>query len=200
TWAILGNNFFDGKKKVTMLEDAREVVGAALTYTGFNVNDTSEEALKAASEVLELWDKNITQYDSESYKNEVPDGTTWLAQSYNGDALQQMEMNPDLGFILPQEGSSLWMDSMVILKSSKNKELAYKFIDFLLNPENAKRNAEYSQYATPNGSAFQLLVDEVKNNKLIYPDPAYLEKCTMIEAIGDRVRNIDAIFEKIRLN
>ncbi|MDP2172813.1 MAG: spermidine/putrescine ABC transporter substrate-binding protein [Candidatus Cloacimonadaceae bacterium] len=200
TWAILGDKFFENKKKVTMLEDAREVVGAALNFSGFDMNDTSADALRAAAKVLDLWDNNITRYVSESYKIEVPDGTTWLAQAFNGDALQLMEMNSDLGFILPKEGCSLWMDSMVILKSSKNKELAHKFINFMMNPENAKRNAEYSQYATPNRSAYQLLEEEIKNNKLIYPDPVYLEKCTMIEAIGERVRNINAIFEKISLN
>jgi spermidine/putrescine transport system substrate-binding protein len=200
SWAVLGDKFFSGKQKVTMLEDAREVVGAALVYKGYNLNDTSPEALQAATEVLAGWDRNVTQYDSESYKNEVADGTTWLAQAYNGDALQQMAQNEDIGFFLPMEGSSLWMDCMVILKSSQNKDLAYKFIDFLLDAENAKRNAEYTQYPTPNQAAYSMLDKEATSNRLIYPDQEYLGKCSMIEFIGDRVKDIDAIFEKIRMN
>lgn len=200
SWSILSDPSFKGKQKVTMLEDAREVVGAALIYSGYSPNDTSEAALKAASAVLDIWDANITQYDSESYKNEVPDGTTWLAQGYAGDVLQQMKDNQDLGFILPSEGSTMWMDSIVLLKNAQNKELAYKFINFLLDPEVAKRNAEYTQYPTPNAAAFQSMDAAVKNNRFIYPTPEYMQKCHMIEYLGEEVKKIDALFEKIRLN
>ena len=200
SWNILGNQYFEGKNKITMLDDAREVVGAALISKGYDLNDTSEAALKAADEVLSVWDKSITQYDSDSYKNEVPDGTTWIAQAYNGDALQQMADNPELGFILPKEGSSLWMDNMVILKSSTNKELAYKFLNFLLDAENAKTNAEYTQYATPNKAAADMLDPAIKNNLLIYPPQSYLDKCYMIKSLGNKIKAIDAAFEKIKMN
>lgn len=199
-WAALGDPFFAGKQKVTMLEDAREVIGAALIFSGHDLNDTSFGSLADAEKVLDVWDKNITQYDSESYKNEVADGTTWLAQAYNGDALQQMSQNADLGFYLPKEGSSLWMDNLVILKSSQNKDLAYQFIDFLLTAENAKINAEYTQYPTPNRAAYQHLDAKDTANTLIYPTKEYLDKCSMINFVGDGIKGIDALFEKIRLN
>ncbi|MBM4403903.1 MAG: spermidine/putrescine ABC transporter substrate-binding protein [Candidatus Cloacimonetes bacterium] len=200
SWDLIGNSFFSGKNKITMLDDAREVVGAALIYNGYGVNDTSAEAMAATDRTLMAWDRNITQFDSDSYKNEVADGTTWLAQAYNGDALQQMEMHEHIGFYLPKEGASLWVDSIVMLKTSRNKELAYKFIDFLLQTENALRNAEYTQFATPVLTAFELLDEEIRENRLIYPEDAYLDKCYAIEALGDRVRVIDALFEKIKLN
>lgn len=200
SWAALGDPFFADKQKVTMLEDAREVIGAALVYSGHNLNDTSIASLADAEKVLAVWDKNVTQYDSESYKNEVADGTTWLAQAYNGDALQQMAQNADLGFYLPKEGSSLWMDNLVILKSSQNKDLAYQFIDFLLTAENAKINAEYTQYPTPNRAAYKLLNAADRANTLIYPTQEYLDKCTMIQFVGEGIKGIDALFEKIRLN
>ena len=183
-----------------MLDDAREVVGAALIYNGYDLNDTSDAALAAAEKTLAEWDKNITQFDSDSYKNEVPDGTTWLAQAYNGDALQVMENNPDIKFFLPLEGTSLWMDNIVMLKSAKNKELAYKFIDFLLNSEISKRNTEYCCYATPNKAAGNLLSESLKNNALIYPGEEYLQKCYMINALGENVKKIDKLFEAIKLN
>jgi len=197
---MISDKFFAGKRKITMLDDDREVVGAALITNGYDVNDTSDQALAAALKTLEAWDANITQFDSESYKNEVADGTTWLAQAYNGDALQQMSQNEDLGFIFPQEGSSLWMDNMVILKSSKNKDLAYQFINFLLRPEVAQRNADYVQYPTPNAAAFKLLGEAEKGNTLIYPDPKYLQKCHMIRFLGDDVTRINDLFEKIKMN
>ena len=92
------------------------------------------------------------------------------------------------------------MDNIAMLKSSTNKELAYKFINFLLDKDNAKRNAEYTQYATPNKAAGAMLDDAVKSNKLIYPDPQYLTKCYMIKALGDEVKKIDALYEAIKMN
>lgn len=200
SWSLMGDEYFKGKNKVTMLDDAREVIGAAMIYNGFSLNDTSEASLAAAKKTLSEWDINITQFDSDSYKNEVPDGTTWIAQAYNGDALQQMADNPDLAFFLPLEGSSLWMDNIVILKSSKSQELAYKFIDYLLEANNAKRNAEYSQFATPNKAALQMMPETVKNNATIYPPNEYLDKCHMINAIGEEVKKIDALYEAIKMN
>jgi len=199
-WNILGDSFFDGKNKITMLDDAREVIGAALIYSGFSVNDASPEALKAAHDVLKIWDRNITQFDSDSYKNELQDGTTWLAQAYNGDALQQMATNKDLEFILPKEGAAMWMDNIVMLKSSQNKELSYRFIDFLLDAENAKRNSDYTMYPTPNEAAMRLMGEDFINNKLINPDDEYLEKCYMIDYLGEAARSFDQIYEDIKMN
>ncbi|MDY0319101.1 MAG: spermidine/putrescine ABC transporter substrate-binding protein [Candidatus Cloacimonadaceae bacterium] len=199
-WNILGDSFFDGKNKITMLDDAREVIGAALIYSGLSVNDASPEALKAAHDVLKIWDRNITQFDSDSYKNELQDGTTWLAQAYNGDALQQMATNKDLEFILPKEGAAMWMDNIVMLKSSQNKELSYQFIDFLLDAENAKRNSDYTMYPTPNEAAMRLMGEDFINNKLINPDDEYLEKCYMIDYLGEAARSFDQIYEDIKMN
>lgn len=198
SWNIIADPFFKDKNKVTLLDDAREVVGAALIYLGFNPNDTSDTAMKAAQAVLMNWDANVSQYDSDSYKNEIQDGTTWLAQAYNGDALQTMENNPDVDFIMPKEGSSLWIDSIVIPKSSEHKDLAYKFIDFLLDAQNGKINAEFVQYPSPNKASVELLSEEIKTNRKIYPDAAYIEKCTMINNIGENVLKIDAVWQEIR--
>jgi spermidine/putrescine transport system substrate-binding protein len=198
SWNMIANPAFRDKQKITMLDDAREVIGAALIAAGFNPNDVSERALQTAAEVLKSWDANISQYDSDSYKNEIQDGTTWLAQSYNGDALQIMQSNPDVGFVLPKEGATLWIDSIVIPKYAEHKDLAYKFIDFILEAENGKINAEYVQYATPNAASLNLLPDDVKNNPLIYPNPAYLSLCTMIQNIGENVLTVDKLWQEIR--
>lgn len=200
SWGILADPFFAGKRKITMLDDAREVVGAALAMNGYDVNDTTSLALADATKTLKEWDVNVTQFDSDSYKNEVADGTTWLAQAYNGDALQQMQQNPDLGFIFPKEGSTMWMDNIVILKSAQNKDLAYEFVNFLLRADVAKRNAEYVQYPTPNKTAFELMDEATKQNKLIYLENEYLDKCQMIRFLGDDVIKINDLFEEIKLN
>jgi spermidine/putrescine transport system substrate-binding protein len=198
SWSILADPFFKDKNKLTLLDDAREVVGGALLYKGFDPNNTSDKALKQAWEVLTTWDANVSQYDSDSYKNEIQDGTTWLAQAYNGDALQIMQNNPDIGFILPAEGTSLWIDNLVIPKTAEHKDMAYKFIDFLLDANNGKINAEYVQYASPNQASVPLLSAEAKKNLLIYPGNDYIAKCKMIQNIGENVLKIDALWQKMR--
>lgn len=199
SWDIFGNPKF--KKKISMLDDMRVVIGTALVTAGFNYNDTSPEAIAKAREHLLKWDQNILQYDSESYKNEIQDGTVYFAQAYSGDALQIMAQNKNIGFTLPKEGAEFWIDSWVILKNSENKDLAYKFINFiLLNKQNAKRNAEFVNYATPNKAAYDLLPEEVRNNKIIYPPLEYLNKCDITQNVGENIKNMNALWEEIRNN
>jgi spermidine/putrescine-binding protein len=183
-----------------MLDDAREVIGVALIHNGFNPNDASQAALAKARTTLLAWDKNIAQFDSDSFKNESQDGTIWLGQAYNGDALQVMEENEDIGFVLPVEGSTLWIDFLAIPKNSENKELAHKFIDFLLDAKIALTNAEYVQYATPNKAALNLLPQEIQENEKIYPPEEYLEKCFLIKNIGEDLYKLDEIWQEIRNN
>ncbi|MDD3051483.1 MAG: spermidine/putrescine ABC transporter substrate-binding protein [Candidatus Cloacimonetes bacterium] len=200
SWHMLSHEQFLGKDVITMLDDPREVIGSALVCLGFDANDTSDEALLKARELLLKWDKNITQYDSDSFKNEIQDGTTWIAHSYNGDALQIMEENSEIGFVLPVEGSTLWIDSMVILKNAENKDMAYEFIDFILEAQNAKENAIYVSYATPNIEAFKLLPAEISENDFIYPPDDYVNRCSSIRDIGEEILKVDEIWEEIRAN
>lgn len=199
SWSILANSKY--AKKITMLDDSRSVVGAALIAAGYKFNDMSPEALAKAREILLQWDKNVAQYDSDSYKNEIQDGTVWIAQAYSGDALQIMNQNSNIGFVLPKEGAEMWIDSWVILKNSENKDLAYKFINFILcDAKNAKRNAEFVQYATPNAEAFKMLPNEVKTNSTIYPPKEYMDKCEPLKFVGEKIVNLSKVWDEIRNN
>lgn len=200
SWNVLGDPKFRGKKVVTMLDDVRSVIGTALIFAGYKFNDTSPEALAKARLVVLEWDRNVSQYDSDSFKNEIQDGTTWLAQAYDGDALQIMEQNKDIGFVLPKEGAEFWIDNMVILKASENKDLAYKFMDFMLSAENAKKNAMFVKYATPNKAAFDILPAELKNNPIVYPPKAYLDKCEAARFVGNGIVGMNKIWEEIKNN
>jgi spermidine/putrescine transport system substrate-binding protein len=200
SWNILADKSFYKKNVVTLLDDSRSVVGSALIYSGYKINDISEESIAKARTALLEWDKNVSQYDSDSFKNEIQDGTSWLAQAYSGDAMQIIAQNHNIGFALPKEGVELWIDSFVILKNAENKELAYKFIDFLLEAQNAKKNAEFVQYATPNKAAFDLLSADIKNNPIVYPPKEYLDKCDVLGYIGDKVNLVNKLWEEVRNN
>ncbi len=200
SWGIIGDDKFSDKRVITMLDDAREVIGVALIHNGFNPNDFSFIALEAARKTLLEWDKNIAQFDSDSFKNEVQDGTIWLGQAYNGDAMQVLEENDNIGFVLPKEGSTLWVDYLAIPKNAENKELAHKFINFLLEEQIAAINAEFVQYATPNKAAFKLLPQELQDNTNIYPSDEYLEKCFLLKNVGNDILKVDSVWQEIRHN
>lgn len=199
SWNLFHNPEY--KNKLMMLDDAREVVGASLILSGYSANDFSPNALRKAEETLISWDQNISQYHSDAYKNDVPQGEVWIAQAYNGDALQVIREFPNLRFALLEEGATYWIDSFVMLKNAENKEMAYKFLDFLMEPEIAARNAEWVEYATPNITAYNNFVDEEsKNNELIYIPDEYLVSCYPIKYLGADITKISAIYEKICLN
>lgn len=200
SWNLLADERFKDKKVITMLDDAREVLGVSLIFNGFEPNTFTDESLTKAKNTLLNWDKNISQYDSDSFKNEVQDGTIWMGQAYNGDALQVMQENQNIGFVLPKEGSTLWIDFLAIPKNSENKELAYKFIDFLMDAVIASENAKFVQYATPNKAALTILPDEIRNNKAIYPPVEYINKCFLLLNVGDEVLKVDKIWQEIRNN
>lgn len=199
SWKIYNNEAY--KNKLMMLEDAREVVGAALISAGYSANDFSVQALKAAEKNLIIWDHNISQYHSDAYKNDVPQGEIWIAQAYNGDALQVIREFPKLRFALMEEGSTYWIDSFVMLKNAENKELAYEFLNFLMEPEIAARNAKWVEYASPNLTAYNEFVDEEsKSNELIYIPAEYLTTCYPIKYLGADIVNISSLYERICLN
>ena len=199
SWDLFQNEEY--KNKLMMLDDAREVVGAALIASGFSANDFSDIALEKAEKTLISWDRNISQYHSDAYKNDVPQGEVWIAQAYNGDALQVIREFPNLKFALMKEGGTYWIDSFVILKNAENKDMAYKFLNFLMEPEIAARNAEWVEYPSPNLTAFNEFVDEEsKNNQLIYIPNQYLDRCYPIKYLGANVTNISSLYERICLN
>lgn len=200
SWDYIRDPIFTGKNVISMLDDEREVVGAALIYVGYTPNSLADSCLAKAELALMEWDKTVSHYDSDSYKNEIQDGTVWMAHSYNGDALQIMAVNQDIGFTLPREGATLWIDFLVIPKKSENQDLAYQFIDFLLGADQARQNTIYVQYATPNRAALAKLPESIKNNFYIYPDSNYLKKCHLIRNIGEDVLKIDKIWQRIRNN
>jgi len=198
SWNFIADERFRNRRLITLLDDMREVVGVALIMNGFDPNTYSSVALAIARATLLEWNANVAQYDSDSFKNEIQDGTIWLGMAYNGDALQVMSENDNVGFVLPREGSTLWIDFLCIPANSQNKELAHKFINFLLEPEIALINAEWVMYATPNSAAYELLPAEIRNNRNIYPDDEYMERSHLVKYIGDNILKMDEIWQEIR--
>ena len=114
-----------------------------------------------------------------------------LGVIYSGEAIYTQQENPNLEYVIPKEGSNVWIDSWVIPKNAKNKENAEAFINFLCRPDIAKMNFDYITYSTPNTAARELIEDEaIRNSRIAFPDATELAGCETFQYLGDKFNNI----------
>ena len=150
TWAVLANPVFKGK--ISLLDDMREVIGAGLMSLGYSINSTKPEEINAAVQQVLKWKENVRKFDSESYKTEVADGSTWIGQGFGqvarqvilGEAEDGSDARADLAYAYPKEGFTESCEEMVVSATAKNPDLAYKLIEFLYgNAEMGVANMQY---------------------------------------------------------
>lgn len=156
--------------KFSMLEDERETPGAALKFLGKSLNDTDPANMKAAEELLIAQKPFIAAYNSSDVNRKLASGEYVFAHTWSGQAMQarnglgdEFSGNPKINFVIPKEGGTIWMDSLVILKDSPNAYTAHVFINYLTRPDIAARNTEYIGYITPVKDAIPLLSQEVRD-------------------------------------
>ena len=108
-----------------------------------------------------------------------------LGVIYSGEAIYTAKENPNLEYVVPDEGSNVWIDSWVIPKNAPHKENAEKFLNFLCRPDIALKNFEYITYSTPNTAAQELIEDpDIRNSQVAFPDNATLERCETYSYLG----------------
>ena len=191
SWSIYENESLKGR--MTLLDDMREVLGGALKYLGYSVNTTNPKEIEEAKELVLKWKENIVKFDASSYANGIVNGEYWVVHGYAEDIFQRVpegeEDNYD--FFIPEEGGTLWIDNMVILKDAKNVDLAYKFIDHILDPQNAAIIAEFLGLPSPN----------VEARKFITSEPIYniedLKNCEFIEDVGEYIDLYNKAWQEI---
>jgi len=136
SWSIFARG--DLKDKMTMLDDMREVMGDALAYLGKSVNTGDEAEIEAARALInDTWKPNLLKFDAEAFAKLFANGEIWVAQGYAESIFAEYDeaRRGEVEFFIPKEGGPLFLDSMTILKNSKNQDLALKFIDFIHRPE-----------------------------------------------------------------
>lgn len=175
TWAeIFGP---DDRRSFVLLDDPREVIGAALKYLGFSANTTRVEELRAARDLLRrvVAKKGFQGFDGgPGTRNKLLAKTVDLGQIYVGDLLIATEEDENVQVLLPRQGTTISMDTLVVLKRSPNPELAHRFIDFILDAENGAQLSNYTYYATPNAAARPYLDDFLKDIPALNPPAAWL--------------------------
>jgi spermidine/putrescine transport system substrate-binding protein len=188
----------DLKGRMTMLNDMRETIGAALKSLGFSLNTLDDRELEAARDVVIRWKKNLAKFENEQYKTGLASGEFLLVHGYSGDILQVQTENADIAFAVPEEGTSISCDDVVIPKGAENVELAHKFINFLHDPHVAAENTIFISYLCPNRASYQFLGEEILQNPAIFLKPEIQAKCEVIDDLGENNVKYTKIWDQIK--
>ena len=196
-WNYLWENQQKLSKRMTLLNDIREVMGAVLKMLGYSYNSTDSQQLQEAYDKLMALKPSVASFTSDAWRPQILSGDLLLAMCYSADANEVMEENEDLQYVVPKSGSSLWMDTLAIPKSAPNSEGAYAWMNFMLQPDVAAQICERLSFATPNKEAFYLLPTEVQDNQSLFPSEASLELCEGIAPVGDFSEIYDSYWTKL---
>ena len=196
TWAMLDRP--DLKGRMTMLDDYRETIGAALKFLGYSLNSTNDQELAAAKDVVLRWKKNLAGFQNENYGKGLASGDILLAHGYSGDLMAEQGENADLRIAVPEEGAALSFDDMVIPADAREIALAHKFIDFILDPRVAAEMTEFICYLCPNEVSYQYLAGEFRTHPILFPPPEVVEKLEMIGDLGPSQAKYEKIWQEIQ--
>ena len=196
SWDILWNEKYS--KEIFMLDSQRDSLMVALKLLGYSINTRNISELEEARDLLIAQKPLVLAYVGDEVKDKMIGNEGALAVVWSGDAVYMMDENPDLEYVIPKEGTNLWFDSMVIPASSKNKEGAELFINYMLDPEVAFMNADYIGYATPHIEARKMLDEELTSDRTFYPEPEDLVKTEVFKDLADFLSEYDRIWTEIK--
>jgi spermidine/putrescine-binding protein len=189
SWALLfdpdlTSGFAGG---VSVLNDPRETMGAALKFLGYSLNDTDIEHLRAAADLIAEAKSGIATFDSDQYDEALVTGEVAVAHGYSGNMIVAIGDSDDpdnYEYVLPKEGATLWIDNMAIPTNAESPCTAHTFIDYLLDVDNGAALTNWNYYGSPNGAAIEagLIEQEVVD---FYADTDTAEGLEVIEDTGD---------------
>ena len=193
SWSVLWDEKY--KDNILMQDSVRDAFGVTLKYLGYSLNSTDLDELTEAKNLLIEQKPLVQAYVVDQVRDKMIGNEAAIGVIYSGEALYTQFENPDLEYVIPKEGSNLWMDSMVIPKNAKNKENAEKFINFICRPDIAKMTFDYITYSIPNIPGRELIEDpKLKNSKIAFPDTEDLKNCETFQYLGEKN---DAIYNEL---
>jgi spermidine/putrescine transport system substrate-binding protein len=200
SWSLFARD--DLKGKMTLQDDIRETFGSALKYAGLSGNATKKEDVDKAAKIISGWKKNIVNFDSTTYGESFVSGDLWAVHCYaeviylilsEGQADNEKYADK-YEFFIPEEGNVAFMDTMAILKASKNKDLAYAFINFIHDPAVNARIADFTRYPCINVKALPLV--KAKPNYTI----DQVLKCELKLDVGESLKFYSDAWESLRID
>ncbi|MGI6315738.1 MAG: ABC transporter substrate-binding protein [Christensenellales bacterium] len=196
SWTALWDEKY--AQNLFMYDSSRDSFAPALILAGYSVNERSDAALEEATQLLIQQKPLVLAYLTDEVQDKMVQGEAALALVYSGYVSGAVAENEDLRYVIPKEGSNVWFDAVCIPKSSKNKEAAELFINFLCRTDIALANVEEICYATPHQGAYDLLDPEEQNNPVNYPSSEDLARCEVYVDLGDYNAKYDDAFLRVK--
>jgi len=185
--------------RIAMLADGGTIVGMGLKYKGHSLNSTDKALIKEIEEMVIKQKAHIRVFAEDNGQDLLASGEVDLTMEWNGDILQVMAEDDDIGYAVPKEGGLLWEDCLCIPKGGAHPMNAHKFINYILDGKAGAAIADYIQYATPNKAARALLPDEYSKNPAIFPPDSVIAASEAALYQGeDRQRLIDETWTRIQ--
>lgn len=190
SWGILWNEKY--KDSILMQDSVRDAFAVALRYLGYSLNSTDLDELNEAMKLLVKQKPLVQAYVIDQVRDKMIGNEAAIGVIYSGEAIYTQWENPDLEYVIPKEGTNIWIDSWVIPKNAEHKENAEKFLNFLCRPDIALMNFEYITYSTPNVAAQEMIEDEsIRNSEVAFPDLSKLPEMETFRYLGPEA---DAVY------
>lgn len=197
-WNDLWNS--DYRNEIMIYDGAREVLGIGLQSLGYSLNETDSDRLQEATAKMKELMPNILALVADEMKMHLINEEAYIGITFSGEAAMAMWESENLAYVVPEEGSNLWFDNLVIPHNAENVEGAHALIDFLLRPEIAAQNAEYVGYSSPNQSALEIMDPEITSDEAFYPTDELIDKLEVYRGLSkDKLIEYNNLFLEIKI-
>ncbi len=198
SWGV----FFDPQQQAgsfLLLDSMRDTLSAALKFKGYSVNSVEPKQLREVRDLLVETKKRCVGFDgSVGVKNKILGKTAQAGIVYSGEGVRAALENKALAYVVPREGSIVWVDSLVVLAQARQRDLAEQFINYLLDPKVGARISRFTQFSTPNRASRELLSPEERANEAVYPSAETMRRLEFLHDLGSRSRLYDEVWTQVK--
>ncbi|MGN0734169.1 MAG: extracellular solute-binding protein [Emergencia sp.] len=181
------------EQRIVMPDSVRDTFAIALKAKGYSLNTTDEAEVKEAADYLILQKPLVYKYANDSARDLILGGSVDIAVVWSGEVLYTQEENPDLSFVLPEEGSEQFTDCWAVPASAANKKNGELWINFMLKKSTAETNYEYLTYSIPNKAVYDYVSDDENAMNVLFPEAAVLEKCEALKNLGSEADDMYSV-------
>jgi len=197
SWKVLLDSD-EFKGKIALLADQRACIGITLKYLGYKLNSTNPKEIAEARDLLIKQKPNIKSFAEDNGQDLLLSGECDVVMEWNGDIVQVMSEDKDIGYLVPNEGGVVWIDNMCIPVGAPHPENAHAFINYILDPKVNADIANFIHYGTPNAAARQYILPEDLKNPAIYPSAGAIAASEVIVDVGANARLFDEAWVAIK--
>ena len=181
------------EQRIVMPDSVRDTFAIALKAKGYSLNTTDEAEVKEAADYLIQQKPLVYKYANDSARDLILGGSVDIAVVWSGEVLYTQEENPDLSFVLPQEGSEQFTDCWAVPASASNKKNGELWINFMLKKSSAEKNYEYLTYSIPNKAVYDYVSDDENAMNVLFPEASVLEKCEALKNLGSEADDMYSV-------